>query len=61
MLVLGNLTAGASHGTPALDVERVRELIVWIVAGALTPFVVVPPVLLYLRAREAEGNPLISP
>jgi serine/threonine protein kinase len=40
------------------DTERAAWLVTWLTAAALMPFFVVPAAMLYLRARDAEGQPL---
>jgi len=54
LLALGSVASALS----ASEASHVRFVLAWISSGLLVPFVVVPPGLLYLRARQAEGRPL---
>jgi serine/threonine protein kinase len=38
-------------------IDRLEEFLIWTMTAAIEPFVLVPPALLYLRARAAEGEP----
>jgi hypothetical protein len=61
LLVLRALAAKWAPGTAAaLETLRVRWLLLWIANAALLPFVLVPPAMLYLRAREAEGETIFT-
>jgi serine/threonine protein kinase len=58
LLVLKDVVAWSPPGTASAPwVFPTRCLLLSLFNAALMPFLVIPPAVLYLRAREAEGNP----
>jgi hypothetical protein len=58
LLVLQDVTGSLGSGASARF--EVWKVLLELSTGLLAPFVLVPLALLYLRAREAEGDPVVS-
>ncbi|HEY2510900.1 MAG TPA: serine/threonine-protein kinase [Polyangiaceae bacterium] len=57
--ILFTLALSAIRASAELDpFARERSLVIGLLGLFLTPFMITPGALLYVRAREAEGNPL---